>query len=178
MRQYQPCTNTRLVRTWGWIWVFYWRLFLYGLLEWFLQYLSIKEGSLFCFVSFMPHFWSFGKLSMNKRTPTWFATFWSFRVEAIDYWNIFSMKNGNIKLYWNLGLSWCYWKLYNELDLIEFISQFSEPRCERYWFLSEFCSKNSNKLQKMGLEGKTNWPFNVFGLLNSEIFNSESVKTK
>jgi len=151
------------------------------LLEWFLQYLSIKEGSLFCFVSFMPHFWSFGKLSMNKRAPTWFETFWSFSCGS--YWLLKhflneNQTNGNIKLYWNLGLSWCYWKIFNELDVIECISQFAEPRCERYWFLSRFCSKNSNKLQKVGLEGKTNWPFNVFTLLNLEIFNSKSLKTK
>jgi hypothetical protein len=27
------------------------------------------------------------------------------------------------------GRSWCYWKAFGESDLIEFISQFSEPRC-------------------------------------------------
>jgi hypothetical protein len=39
--------------------------------------------------------------------PTWSETVWSYGVEAIDYWTIFSMKtkwNQNWKLYWNLGV--------------------------------------------------------------------------
>jgi hypothetical protein len=30
------------------------------------------------------------------------------------------------------GCSWCCWKALDKLDLIEFISQFSELRCEKY----------------------------------------------
>jgi len=40
------------------------------------------------------------------------------------------------------GISWCCWKALGKSDLIGFISQFSELRCERYWFLNEFfCCK-------------------------------------
>jgi len=41
-----------------------------------------------------------------------------------------------------------------------------------------FVLGNSNKLRKMGLKGKIGWAFNVFTLLDLEIFNSENVKTK
>ncbi len=39
-------------------------------------------------------------------------------------------------------------------------------------------ARNSNKLQKLGLEGKISWTLNVFTLLNLEIFNYENVKNK
>ncbi len=42
----------------------------------------------------------------------------------------------------------------------------------------DFVPENSNKLQKMGLEEKISWAFNVFTLLDLEIFNSENVKIK
>ncbi len=41
---------------------------------------------------FMPCSWLFGKLSMSRGALTWFETVWSYGVEAIDYWIIFSMK--------------------------------------------------------------------------------------
>jgi hypothetical protein len=41
-----------------------------------------------------------------------------------------------------------------------------------------FVLGNSSKLQKMGLKGKISWAFNVFTLLDLEIFNFENVKTK
>ncbi len=37
----------------------------------------------------------------------------------------------------------------------------------------DFVAENSNKLQKLGLEGKFSWALNKFTLLNLEIFNSE-----
>jgi hypothetical protein len=36
------------------------------------------------------------------------------------------------------GHSWCCWKIFDELDLIEFTSQFSKLRCEKYFFLKGF----------------------------------------
>jgi hypothetical protein len=45
-------------------------------------------------------------------------------------------------------------------------------------FWVDFALENSSKLQKMGLEEKISWAFNVFTLLDLEIFNSEKVKTK
>ncbi len=45
-------------------------------------------------------------------------------------------------------------KPFDKSDLIEFISQFSELSCERYWFLVNFVAGNSNKLKNLSLEGK------------------------
>jgi hypothetical protein len=50
----------------------------------------------------------------------------------------------------------------SKLDLIKFISKKLELRCGWYWFLSGFVARNSNKLQKLGLEGKMSWVLNVF----------------
>jgi hypothetical protein len=36
------------------------------------------------------------------------------------------------------GCSWCCWKALGELDLIEFVSQFSKLRCGRYSFFNGF----------------------------------------
>ncbi len=78
-------------------------------------------------------------------------------------WNHF-LNEKSIKLKLTIvmefgGCSRCCWKALREVDLIEFISQFSEVRCGRYWLLSGFfVAENSNKLQKLGLEGKISWP--------------------
>jgi len=44
---------------------------------------------------------------MNRGVAlTWFEIVWNYCVEAIDYWNIFSMKiklNKNQKFYWSFG---------------------------------------------------------------------------
>jgi hypothetical protein len=96
---------------------------------------------------FMPHSWYLQKaLSMSKGAPTWFKTIWSYNVKAIDHWTIFSMttkKNWNWKLYWNLRVFLALLQSpLNKSDLIKFISQFSELRYGRYWFLSVFCCWN------------------------------------
>ncbi len=43
-------------------------------------------------------------------------------------------------------------------------------------FWVDFVARDSNKLRKLGLEGKISWALNVFTLSNLEIFNSENVK--
>jgi hypothetical protein len=43
-------------------------------------------------------------------------------------------------------------------------------------FWVDFVAGNSNKLQKLGLEGKISWALNEFTLPSLEIFNSENVK--
>jgi hypothetical protein len=54
-------------------------------------------------------------------------------------------------------------------NLIEFISQFSELRCERcFFYWVDFVARNSNKLQKLGLEGKISWALIVFTILDLE----------
>ncbi len=93
-------------------------------------------------------------------------------METIDYQTIFwwilkKIKPKNhIRIWWHY---WCYWKSLGESDLINFASQFSKPRCGRYWFLNDFFVGNSTQLQKLGLEGKTSWIFNVFTLWNLDI---------
>jgi hypothetical protein len=42
------------------------------------------------------------------------------------------MKNENCIGIWGVVLAWCCWKAFGESDLIEFILQFSELRCETY----------------------------------------------
>jgi len=42
----------------------------------------------------------------------------------------------------------------------------------------DFVAGNSNKLQKLGLEGKISSTLNMFTLLNLDMFNSENVKNK
>jgi hypothetical protein len=49
---------------------------------------------------------------------------------------------------------------------------------EDFIFLMDLVAGNSNKLQKLGLEGKISWPLNVFTLPNLEIFSSQNVKNK
>ncbi len=45
-------------------------------------------------------------------------------------------------------------------------------------FLVDFVAGNSNKLQKLGLEGKISWALHVFTLPNLEFLNSKNVKNK
>ncbi len=45
-------------------------------------------------------------------------------------------------------------------------------------FWMDFVVGNSKKLQKLGLERKFSWAFNMFTFPNLEIFNSENVKNK
>ncbi len=45
-------------------------------------------------------------------------------------------------------------------------------------FQLDFVARNSEKMQKLGLEGKITWTLNVFTLPNLEFFNCENVKNK
>jgi hypothetical protein len=45
-------------------------------------------------------------------------------------------------------------------------------------FLIDFVTGNSNKLQKLGLEGKISWALNMFTFSNLKISNSENLKNK
>ncbi len=62
------------------------------------------------------------------------------------------IKTENFTGIW--GHSWCCWKALGNSDLIEFISQFSELRCERYCFLSGFCCWKFKKIAKIGFGRK------------------------
>jgi hypothetical protein len=104
-----------------------------------MKHLSMNQGSLLCHaeISQTIHGASFrrlgifGRLWMSRGATTWFETVWSYCVEAIDYWTIFSMKLNKIETENCIGIwgrSWCCWQGLSESVLIEFISQFSELR--------------------------------------------------
>jgi hypothetical protein len=66
------------------------------------------------------------------------ATMWKpLIIEPFFEWKLIKIKTENTTRIWKL--SWCYWKPLSKSDLIEFISQFPQLRCERYWFLRGFC---------------------------------------
>jgi hypothetical protein len=54
----------------------------------------------------------------------------------------------------------------SKFDLVEFTSKFSELRCGNIYFLVDFVTRNSRKLQKLGLKGKIGQAFNLLTLLN------------
>jgi hypothetical protein len=126
-----------------------------------LSHLSMKQSSLFCFVLSrwdLPNYGVschdisiLGKLLMNRGAPTWFKIVWSYGVEAIDYWIIFSIKinktkTKNCNRIWG-HFSWCL-KTLGKPSLIDFISQFSELLV-RYWFLSGFYCMKSKQIAKI-----------------------------
>jgi hypothetical protein len=83
-------------------------------------------------------------------------------IEQIFQWKLNEIKTKHCIQIWLH--SWCSWKTLGDPNLIEFISQFSKLRCENIDFWMHFVAENSNKLQKLGLEVKISWTFNVFTL--------------
>ncbi len=66
------------------------------------------------------------------------ATVWKLLIiEPFSQWKLNKIDTENCDGLW--GRSWWCCKAIGDSDLIEFISQFLELRCERYWFLSRFC---------------------------------------
>ncbi len=86
----------------------------------------------------------FEKLSMSKGCIDLVWKCLAIRCGSYSLFEPFSqwkLNNWHWKLYWNLGalLVLLESPYVTKLDLIEFISQSSELRCGRYWFLSGFC---------------------------------------
>ncbi len=135
-----------------------------------LQQVSCDDGSLFCFVLStwdLPILWRFilaswylpkalscrpldinGKLSRRVWVHPlglrlFGATLWKLLIiEPFSQWKLNKITTDNCIGIW--GSSWCFWKAHHQSDLIDFISQFSELRCERYWiFLVNFVAENS-----------------------------------
>jgi len=143
-------------------------------------HLSMKQGSLFCFVCHAKisqtmvlhlHSWCLQKaLDESRGALIWFETLWSYYmwklliIEAIFQWKLNKIETDNCNGIW--GCSCCCWKALSELDLIEFISQFSELRCGRYWLLSGFCCWKFKQIAKIGFGRKNQLTLNVFTLLN------------
>jgi hypothetical protein len=75
---------------------------------------------------------SFGKLSMSRGASTWLVwdclELWCGSYQLLNHF----LNENHIKLKLKTsGCSWCYCKALDKSDLIEFISRFSELRCER-----------------------------------------------
>ncbi len=98
-----------------------------------LLYLSMKEGSLFCFVIMIsPNPWCFRlcygtyhqKVLNNRGATTWFrmfrATMWNLLIiEPFFHWIFWKMK---IEIYIGIwGRSWYCWKVLTKFDLIKSI---------------------------------------------------------
>jgi hypothetical protein len=115
-------------------------------------YLSMKQGSLFCFVSLcwdlpnhkvlhvaalltsLESFWWVHHIGLRL----FGATIWKLSIiESLSQRKLNKIGTENCIGIW--GCSLCCWKALNNSDLIQFISQFSKLRCEKYWFLSGFC---------------------------------------
>jgi hypothetical protein len=89
-------------------------------------------------------------------------------VDAIDFIERFFNEKIKIKTKNCIGIwgqFWCCWKALGKSNKIEFILQFLELKCGRYYFLMDFFAINSKKLQILGLEGKISCTLNIFTLL-------------
>ncbi len=64
------------------------------------------------------------------------ATVWTI-IEPLSQWKLNKIETEKCIGIW--GCSWCCRKAFETSYLIEFISQFSDLRCERYLFWSGFC---------------------------------------
>ncbi len=105
-------------------------------------------------------------------------------LQCASYWSLNHFLNENFKI-WNWKL---YWNLKAFSVLLESPQQlrfnqvyFTIFRAKVWKILIFECilfSKISNKLQKLGLAGKTSWALNVLTLLNFEIFNFEILKNE
>jgi len=141
-----------------------------------------KQCSLFCFISFcfvfscwdLPNqgLWCcaldiFRKLSMSRVAliglRLFGATVWKpLIIESFSQWKLNIIEIENCIEIW--AHSWCFWKALSESDVIEFISQFSEVRCGRYWFLSGVHCWKFKQIAKIGFGRKISGAFNVFTL--------------
>jgi hypothetical protein len=81
------------------------------------------------------------------------ATMWKpLIIEPFSQWKLIKIKTENTTRNWKL--SWHYWKPLNKSNLIEFISQCSKLRCERYWFSRGFCCWKFKQIAKIGFGRK------------------------
>ncbi len=106
--------------------------------------------------------WYLQKALNELGALAWFEIVWSYSVEAIHYWIIFSMKMNNIKTkkctrFW--GHSWHWWKMFSKSNLIKFISQFLELRCGKCWFFNGFCCYKFKQIAKIEFGKKIQFNF-------------------
>jgi hypothetical protein len=105
-------------------------------------HLSMKQGSLFCFVMLRyPKPWCLRlcscylqKSSLNRDALALFEIVWNYGVEVTNYWTISQWKLNKIEIEIFIGI----WKALNKSNLIDFISQFLELREKFLNFVSKF----------------------------------------
>jgi hypothetical protein len=146
-----------------------------------------------CFVfspSDLPHHSaSYRTLSISLESSWWVGVHWLglrlfgamvwkvLIIEPFTQWKWIKIETENCIGIW--GCSWCWQKPLSKSDLTEFISQFSELSCERYWFLSGFCCWKFKQIAKISFELKNqSRALDMFTLPNLENFNPENVKNK
>jgi hypothetical protein len=158
------------------LWVLEMGFFSYKTCMEYKDYLSMKQGRLFCFVLSCWEPWCFILCSwylwkaLNEWgcTLPWFETVRSYDVEAHGCWIIFSMKiksNQNWTNYWNLGAFLTLLKSPWRVRFTRFhFTIFRAKVVKDINFQVDFVAGNSNKLQKLGSEGKISWALYVFTL--------------
>jgi len=110
----------------------------------------------------------FRKLSISRGAPTWSerlfgAMVWKLLIiEPFSQWKLNEIKTESCIGIW--GCFWCCWKAFSEPHLIEFISQFPELRCGRYWFLNGFCCWKFKQIAKIEVGRKIFEPSMCFTL--------------
>jgi len=129
--------------------------------------LSMKQGSLFCFVCHVEIFQIIVlhiALLVSLESCQWVGVHWFglrffgamvwklLIIEPFSPWKLNKIETENYIGIWRS--SWCCWKALDESDLIEFISQFSELRCKRYWFSNKFCCWKLKQITKIGFRWK------------------------
>jgi hypothetical protein len=127
----------------------------------------MNRGSLFCFVypsDISQTMALHATLLVSSESSEWIAVHWlSLRlfgamvwklliIESFSQWKLNKIETENYTGIW--GCSWYFWKALSNSDLNNFISQFSELTCGRYWFLSGFCCWKFKQIAKIGFGRK------------------------
>jgi hypothetical protein len=131
-------------------------------------HLSRKHGSLFChreisqttvlhvklLVSLESSWWV--RVHQNLVLRLFGATVWKLLIiEHFFQWKLNKIEIENCIEIWGCSSSCVVGEPQRVRFNRVFISQFSELRCERYWFLSEFCCWKLKGIAKIGLGRKT-----------------------
>jgi len=111
----------------------------------------------------------------------------SLRLFGVTMWKLFIIKPffqsklNEIEIETHIGVwghSSCCCKAFNKLDLVNFISQFLELKCGRYWFLNKFCCHKFKKIAKIGFGRKTQLSIQCVHITIFKFSNFENVKKK
>jgi hypothetical protein len=109
----------------------------------------------------------FGKLLMSRGASMRFETVWSYSVEPYFQWKLNKIETKNCTGIWNCP----WWVRFNRL-----ISQFSELRCGRYYFLRWFCCWKFKQIAKIGFGKQNQLSPQCVHIAKLKNFNSENLK--